>query len=173
MWGLTPARLSILAVGVLIAFGAGTSTGWSLRSADVREATAKGQAALNALRADHATARADLERQARLDLEDEQRKFREADRVHQEELAKLRAAADARPPRLVRVPCPTGATASGAGGDPAGAAGQRDGAAPDRRGVGPDAGGGYRDVDVSGFERILDRAKAVSSTLRLCQAGGP
>ena len=171
MWGLqlTAVRVAILAAVVLAVCVASAAGGWALRGPAVREATEKGQAALNALRAEYSTKLAAGERAARNALQAEVTKAEEADRAYQAELERIRREAAARPPRIVRVPCPAARPGPAAGDRPAGDPGLPAGPAAHGPGMGPDGPSGYRDLDVSGIDAITDRGKAVSAQLRALQ----
>lgn len=170
MWGLSPARLSILAAVALAAFVAGGSLTWfGLAAPRIQAATERGQAALNGLRADYNERLANGERAARNALQAEVGKAQEADREYQATIERINREAAARPTRIVRLRCPAGDPVPAAGGGAPGDPRQPPAGAADGSGVGPDAPPGYRDLDVAPLEQLVDRAKRVSAQLRTLQ----
>lgn len=155
MWPVpsVPWKIVVPIVVLLSAFAAG----WYVQGK-------RSDAALSALRSEYTQRVVDMQVQTRALQAQAIKQAQEADSDYQTKIADIQAAADARPPRIVRVRCPA---AVPAGGDrPARDPGQPDAAATDRSGVGPDEGGGTISLDASGIDKLTDEGKKVSARLR-------
>lgn len=157
----------VTAVG-LSACAAGFVVAWSWQSNKVDAATSAGEADLQKLRADYAIDLAESQAAAKRLLDAEVETAKEVDRATQETIARITRERDARP-RTVRVQCPTAnpvpATGARAPGDP----GHPDGTATDPAGMAGDGATGYRDLDLSGYNRLTTEAMLVSERLRSLQ----
>lgn len=153
-------RAYFLVAGLVLACVVSFVIGWKLNGINVRKA----QAALTAQQAQYQILAAQGKVDALQRIKDSLQTAQEVDRVHQAELQALKDAADARPPRIIRVRCntPVSSTGGNQAGDPPELAGESANGFP--------VGQSFRDVDLAGLDRIRDEAKVISSRLRGLQA---
>lgn len=170
-WGLTPARVSILAAAVAGAFAAGGGSVWFLvASPRIELARETGRADLEACKGKNETARADGEAAGRQWITDEIARSRSTEDAYNAEIDRIRREAAARPPRIVRVSCPAGSGPAGAApgtsaGDPAGPAG----AATGGDGSAPAVRGGGIDLDFTGYDAVEATVNLEFAKLRALQ----
>lgn len=153
-----PVRLIAVTAAVCCVFAAGFAVAWSWRAS-------RAEAALEELRATHATEAATRAEAIRALILDKIRQAQEVESEYQAELARI--SVDRRPVRTIRVLCPPGPAG---GSRPAGDPGQPDAATADGSGVVGSGAAGYRDLDLTGIHRLTDAGRVVSARLTALQA---